>query len=301
MALFPSAPVARVLLVLALLPLSAFAVPPVISGTPPTQATVGQTYRFVPTASDADGDRLIFWIQKCPPWASFDWRTGTTTGVPAQTDVGVIRGIVIGVSDVPGDKSKVVWLPPFDLTISAPPANRPPVISGTPPTSVRVGQLYSFQPVASDPDGDTVKFWIRNQPSWATFDKFTGRLRGTPAATDQGVYSAIVIAANDGTTNARLPQFSISVTPATTGSATLSWFPPTTRTDGSPLTNLAGYRVFWGPAPGTYPNSVRLDNPGLSSYVVSNLAPGTHHFVVTAFDSNGLESGFSNRAQKTIQ
>lgn len=292
---------ARVSLFLTLLPVSALAAPPVISGTPPTQATVGQVYTFRPTASDPDGDRLIFWIQKCPPWASFDWRTGTTTGVPALSDVGVIQNIVIGVSDVPGDKSRVVWLPPFNLTVSSSDGNQPPVISGTPPTSVVVGQQYWFRPTASDPDGDTVKFWIASKPAWATFDKFTGRLQGTPGIGDQGVYPDIVIAANDGTTNARLPRFSINVLPVASGSATLSWLPPTHRIDGTPLTNLAAYRVRWGTAPGSYPNSVRLNNPGLSSYVVSNLAPGTYYFVVTAIDGAGLESVFSNRAQKTVQ
>jgi hypothetical protein len=292
---------ARVFFFLTLLPLAALAAPPVISGSPPTQATVGQVYTFRPTASDPDGDRLIFWIQKCPPWVSFDWRTGTTTGVPSLSDVGLIQNIVIGVSDVPGDKSRVVWLPPFNLTVSSPGGNLPPIISGTPPTSVVVGQQYWFRPTASDPDGDTVKFWIAHKPAWATFDKFTGRLQGTPGIGDQGVYADIVIAANDGTVNARLPRFSINVLPVAGGSATLSWVPPTHRTDGTALTNLAAYRILWGTAPGIYPNNVRVDNPGLSSYVVSNLAPGTYYFVVTAIDAAGLESGYSNRAQKTVQ
>jgi putative Ig domain-containing protein len=302
MAFSPRARLARVFVVLAFLPLPALAALPIISGTPSAQAAVGQRYTFVPTASDADGDRLIFWIQSKPSWATFDWRTGGITGIPAATDVGVKRNIVIGVGDVAGDRSRVQWLPPFDITVSlAGGTNRPPVISGTPPTSVVVGQQYSFQPVASDPDGDTVRFWVASKPSWATFDKFTGRLYGTPGSADQGVYPNIVIAANDGAVNARLPKFSISVVPASSGSATLSWFPPTRRTDGSPLTNLAAYRIRWGTAPGSFPNNVRVDNPGLSSYVVSNLAPGTYFFVVTAIDSAGLESGYSNQAQKTIQ
>jgi hypothetical protein len=56
-----------------------------------------------------------------------------------------------------------------------------------------------------------------------------------------------------------------------------------------------------GTAAGTYTSSVRLDNPGLASYVVENLAPGTYYFVVTALSSTGAESQFSNVASKTIQ
>lgn len=86
-----------------------------------------------------------------------------------------------------------------------------------------------------------------------------------------------------------------------TGVATLSWTPPTTNTDGSVLNDLAGYKIYYGTTPGSYPNAVTVDNPGLSDYVVENLAPGTYHFVVTAFDSAGNESAYSNVASKTVQ
>ncbi len=84
------------------------------------------------------------------------------------------------------------------------------------------------------------------------------------------------------------------------GAATLDWMPPTTNKDGSPLTDLAGYRVYWGTTPGSYPNSVTVDNPGIASYMVENLVPSTYYFVTTAFNIAGIESEFSNMAQKTI-
>jgi hypothetical protein len=174
------------------------------------------------------------------------------------------------------------------------------VISGTPPTSVTAGTAYSFQPTASDPDGNTLTYSITNLPAWATFSTTTGRLQGTPAASQVGTYANIVITVSDGTATASLPAFSIAVLAVATGSATLSWTPPTTNTDGSPLTNLAAYRVHWGTTSGTYTSSVRIDNPGLASYVVEGLAPGTYYFVVTALSSTGAESQFSNVASKTI-
>ncbi len=90
------------------------------------------------------------------------------------------------------------------------------------------------------------------------------------------------------------------VIPVVLGAATLDWMPPTTNMDGSPLADLAGYRIYWGTTPGTYPNSVTVINPGLASYMVENLVPSTYYFVTTAFNTSGGESGFSNMVQKTI-
>ena len=86
-----------------------------------------------------------------------------------------------------------------------------------------------------------------------------------------------------------------------TGSATLSWTPPTTNTDGSPLTNLAGYKIYWGTSQGTYPNSVTLNNPGLTSYVVEQ-SRARHLFLRRdGIEQRGVESTFSTAGSKTIQ
>ena len=163
------------------------------------------------------------------------------------------------------------------------------------------GTPYSFQPTASDADGDPLTFSISNAPSWATFSTATGRLQGTPTAGNVGTFSNIVIRVNDGKTTASLPAFSITVVAVTNGSATLTWTPPTTNTNGSALTNLTGYRVYWGPAVGNYTQSVSVNNPGLSTYVVESLVPGTYYFAVAAVNSLGGESAKSSVASKTIQ
>ena len=112
------------------------------------------------------------------------------------------------------------------------------------------------------PTRDPLTFSIANPPAWASFDAATGRLSGTPAAQHVGTTSGIVISVSDGEATTSLAAFNITVQAVATGSATLSWTPPTTNTDGSPLTNLAGYKVYWGPSQGTYPNSVTLNEPG---------------------------------------
>jgi hypothetical protein len=269
---------------------------PVISGTPPTSATVGSAYSFQPTASDPDGNALTFSISNAPPWTTFSTSTGRLQGTPTASHVGTFSDIVVRVSD----GRTTAALPPFAITVSNT-ANRAPLISGTPPTTVMNGTAYSFQPTASDPDGNSLTFSVANAPSWATFSTSTGRLQGTPTAAHVGNFNNIVITVSDGRATASLPAFNITVLAVANGSATLSWTPPTRNTDGSTLTNLAGYRIHWGAAAGSYTNTRTVNNPGLTSYVVDGLAPGTYFFAVTALNSAGAESALSNSGSKTIR
>jgi hypothetical protein len=86
-----------------------------------------------------------------------------------------------------------------------------------------------------------------------------------------------------------------------TGSATLSWSAPTERTDGTALADLAGFRIHYGRMSGIYDYQIDISTPGISTYVVENLVPGDWYFVMTAYDSTGLESDFSNEAHRQIR
>ncbi|WP_405240811.1 putative Ig domain-containing protein [Lentisalinibacter orientalis] len=199
-----------------------------------------------------------------------------------------------GGSDAPADGSGQT--PPPSGGSSA---NNPPTISGNPPSSVKVDETYSFQPNASDPDGDTITFTVQNKPSWADFNTSSGALSGTPRSGDEGTYGNIRITASDGSDTDSL-SFSVTVSQVATGSVTLSWTPPAENTDGSALTDLAGYKIYYGTSSGNYGNSVTIDNPGLTTYVVDNLSPNTYYFSATAFNSTGIESDFSGEAVKSV-
>jgi len=84
------------------------------------------------------------------------------------------------------------------------------------------------------------------------------------------------------------------------GVATLTWTPPTTNEDGTPLVDLAGYKIYYGTASRSYPNSITIANPGITSYVIDNLASGTYYFAATAFNYSGGESDVSNEVSKVI-
>lgn len=178
--------------------------------------------------------------------------------------------------------------------------NHAPTISGSPAGSVTLGQTYSFKPTASDADGDKITFSIQNKPDWAAFDSATGRLSGQPTDADVGTYTGIVISATDGKATASLAAFSLAVNQIGDGSATVTWNPPTENTDGTALTDLAGYRIRYGQAPNQLTNVVTITNVGITSAVIENLGPGTWYFGVVAYNDEQVESSISELGQKTI-
>jgi len=83
------------------------------------------------------------------------------------------------------------------------------------------------------------------------------------------------------------------------GVATLSWDPPTTNADGTPLTDLAGYKVYYGTSSGNYSQSIDAGN--VTTYTVNNLTEGlTYYFTTTSYDTSGNQSVYSNEVNKVI-
>ena len=91
-----------------------------------------------------------------------------------------------------------------------------------------------------------------------------------------------------------------TVSASNSGTAMVSWFPPTQRTDGSTLTDLAGYRIYYGKSLNALSRVLDIRNPGQTSQFIDNLDVGTWYFAVTAYSNDGLESGMSDLAAKRI-
>lgn len=86
-----------------------------------------------------------------------------------------------------------------------------------------------------------------------------------------------------------------------TGEAILTWDAPTTRSDGSTLTDLAGYRIYYGTSsPVNAQNSEQIDVGNTTGYTLTGLEAGTYYFTATAYDAFGNESAFSQEASKII-
>jgi len=77
----------------------------------------------------------------------------------------------------------------------------------------------------------------------------------------------------------------------------LAWTPPTENMDGTPLTDLAGYKIYAGAASGVYVSAVDLGN--VTTHAL-DLSPGTHYLAVTAYNVSGDESTYSNEISITI-
>lgn len=92
----------------------------------------------------------------------------------------------------------------------------------------------------------------------------------------------------------------ISATNKGSGTATLSWQAPTTNTDGAALTDLSGYRIYYGTDAEELTESVQLTSVGLQTYVIDGLGTGTWYFAIKAVTSTGVESALSDIVSKTI-
>lgn len=274
-----------------------------ISGTPVGTVKAGSAYSFTPTVKDSlTGRKLAFNIVGKPSWATFSGSTGKLSGTPSSANVGKFSDIEIAVND--GINAAVGSV--FSITVQAAGGTPPPAtvkISGTPVTSVTAGSAYHFQPAATDSAGKTISFSVQNKPSWATFSIASGLLSGTPTSAQTGSYANIVVSASDGQASSSLAPFSIAVTGtpvAATGSATLFWTDPSHNTDGTPLNNFAGIRIYYGTSVSSLTHVVQVAGSTAVSYTISNLAAGTWYFGATAYTSAGTESGLSKIGSKSF-
>jgi len=268
-------------------PLARAGTAPTISGTPATSVEEAHEYEFQPTAKDSSGGKLTFSISNKPWWATFSSATGLLSGTSFHA--ATFSGIVVCVSN----GTSRSCLPSFAVKVTALPDD-PPVLSGKPAATATVGSVYSFTPTARDPNGLKLTFMIWGKPAWLNFDKTTGRLYGTPTAADVGKYGPMGIIAADGYYSGDLPGFAITV-PSQGASlppsaVTLAWTPPTENTNGSTLTNLAGYHIYYGTTQSNLDKVVDITNPGLASYVLSDLTSGTWYFALTSVNTAGVES-----------
>jgi len=150
------------------------------------------------TATDKEGDDLVFSAQNLPEGLIIDGATGLVYGEldnPAFYDdqtkqSRTYRNIIVSVSD----GAFTTNTDPFELTFSV--EQSPPTIIAEPYPTVDVGQEYSFEIVASDPNGDDLRFSAENLPSWLELDEATGIVSGTP--TEIGVHENIILSVSDG-------------------------------------------------------------------------------------------------------
>jgi hypothetical protein len=270
------------------------------SQTAALDAVVPDTTTTAPVTEPVVTDTTTTTTTTTEPVVTDTTTTTTTTTEPVVTDT---------TTTTTTTTEPVVTDTTTPVTEPVAPVNHAPTISGTPAGSVDAGSGYSFQPVASDADGDALRFSISGRPTWAAFNTGTGLLSGTPGDSAVGSYNNIVVSVTDGTDTVALPAFTISVNAVTvadpvptSGDLALSWSAPATRTDGTPiaLSEIGGYRIRYGSAHGSYTNTVTLNDGSLQSTTLNNIPAGTWYLVMTTLDTRGLESASSPEVVKTV-
>jgi RHS repeat-associated protein len=175
--------------------------PPAITSAPVTAAIVGQTFSYDVDAIDPDaGDVLTYSLTTAPAGMTIDAADGLIQWTPAQSGS---ADVSVQVADAGG----LMASQSFIITVTA--ANRPPVITSAPVIGATPGRAYSYQLVASDPDGDALTYELIAAPAGAVLDA-VGALRwDRPVAGSHPV----TIRVSDGQTYAE-QQFTLTVTDA---------------------------------------------------------------------------------------
>jgi hypothetical protein len=174
-------------------------------------------------------------------------------------------------------------------------------ISGTPAPTAEIGQFYSFRPTVVASAGSSLTYAVANKPAWAQFSATTGTLSGTPSTGSVATDANIVVSVSNGAQSAALPAFNITVQPALAGTASLSWSRPTENTNGTPLTDLAGYVIRYGTSSTALNNKISVASASATGAKVTNLSRGNWSFAVSAINTANVESQFSAIVGKTIQ
>jgi hypothetical protein len=299
----PSLKYAIASLITALLSMTCFsanAAEMTISGTPPATATVGEQYDFRPVVNNANRSQLEFSYVNRPAWTQQHRSCGCLIGVPNEP------GVYANIRIQAWDGQHFAQTPPFTITVQgtqiATPT-QPLKISGSPSSTAVVGEFYSFAPSVVAPSGAALTYAIANRPIWSQFSAATGSLSGVPSASNVGTDAGISISVSDGAMSATLPQFNIAIAPAAApaaGNATLSWSKPTQNTDGSQLTNLAGYVVRYGTSAAALNSQISIGSANSTDVEISNLAAGNWYFEVAAINTANVESQFSSLVSKAI-
>lgn len=127
----------------------------------------------------------------------------------------------------------------------------------------------------------------------------TGR-PSVPLAGSTSTAPSVTTDSSSSTTTTGVPAPALIAQQTAANTLTVSWLAPTENTDGSALTNLHGYRIYYGTSKTDMSHKIDINTVGTQSFVVEDLAPGVWYFAVSAYNSKDIESTLSNVADGTI-
>jgi hypothetical protein len=165
--------------------------PPIITSDPVKTATVGEAYTYDVEATDPNADVLTYFLTAYPSGMTIDSATGLIKWKPT------IEGdydVTVKVSDGDLDITQS-----FSITVAAADEpvipNKPPEITSSAITSGKVGVAYCYDVNATDPEEDTLTYYLTEKPLDMSIVATTGIISWTP--TDAGLF-AVGIKVSDG-------------------------------------------------------------------------------------------------------
>ncbi len=161
------------------------------------------------------------------------------------------------------------------------------------PANPSIAKGTTQQLIATGTFSDNTTQDLTTQVVWSSSNT------GAATIDTEGLATAVAAGSTTGTATSGSISGSTTITVTITGSATLAWAAPKTNTDGTPLTDLAGYKVYYGTSSKNYTSVTNIGNA--TTYTVNNLPSGIYYFAVTSYDNTGIESSYSNEVSKTIQ
>ncbi|MEC8392594.1 MAG: putative Ig domain-containing protein, partial [Actinomycetota bacterium] len=178
--------------------------PPDINSFPElTTVTAGDTFAYQFTATDPNGDPVTFSASgNFPNWLTLT-QEGLLSGTSHESDIGT-RVFTIRATDDKGAFDEET----FQMTVEGVPRN-PPIITPVPDQVIDEDSPFSYQVIASDPEGDPLNFYGWELPNWVSVSP-SGLISGTPTNNDVGMNS-INIRVADGTGEEATDQFWVNV------------------------------------------------------------------------------------------
>ncbi len=269
-------------------------------GANPTSQTFG--------VSNTGGGILSWSASDTAAWLTLSPTSGTTT---TETDVITVSVDTIGL--FASTYSATITLtavgatnPSQQVAVTLTVIEHPPTISHSPAsltfTAVEGSTNPGAQALLITNTGDGTLSWsASDNATWLSLSDASGTTTTetdviTVAVNSNGlaadVYTETITITAPGATNT--PQqalVTLVVTEPASSTATLSW-------DANSESDLAGYKVYLGTASGVYGTPADVGN--VTTFQIVNFSQGqTYYFPVTAYDSSGNESGFSNEVSKS--
>jgi len=169
-------------------------IPPQITSTPSTSVVVGQQYRYQVTATDSDGDPIRFELGSKKPNGMVIDSTGLMQWTPANQQRDQLFEVEVRAVDSRGAMS----IQYFSIAVnSASSSNEAPYFVSAPTSPAIVGELYTYQAKAIDPDLDSLSYELASAPVEGMSLSQDGLLAWTPTTAQQGTYP-ISIRVSDG-------------------------------------------------------------------------------------------------------